>query len=165
MTAHSEITGTRVLVAPVWAMGPAARRATIREIAEDVSKRTGVSVTNILGTKKLAGFAKARREVWAIAHRSGMSYPQIADTVGRHHTTILHGVRKAQAETLETTKHFVSKSREASPAEVEETYKTISGYWSVCLGRHVPPEKVATMLALIDLAARDEAARNAEVAA
>lgn len=165
MTAHTEITGTRVLAAPVWAMGPAARRATIREIAEDVSKRSGVSVDDIMGTKKTAGFAKARHEVWAIAYRAGMSYPQIAATVDRHHTTVIDGVRRAQAETLETTKHLARKSREASAREVDQTFEVISGYWSVCLGQNISPEKVATLMALVQIATREEAARKAEVAA
>jgi len=163
MTAQSKIAGTPV--PPAWAMGPAARRMTIREIADEVSDRTGIPVHYILGKRRFAHIAKARREVWLIAHSNGMSLPRIAEVTGHHHTSVLAGIRRARAEAMEAGKSFAAKVRQATPEEAEQTIETVSGFWSVCLGRHISPEKVATMMALIEVAVREEAARNAEVAA
>jgi len=64
-----------------------------------VSRRFGVTVETILGPDRTGHVARARQvaegAVWRV---TDLSYPDIGRVFGgRHHTTILAGVRKAEA--------------------------------------------------------------------
>jgi len=56
-----------------------------------VANRAGITEADILGPSRLRQF------VMYLAHKRGMSLPQIGRIMGRHHTTVLHGVRAEEA--------------------------------------------------------------------
>jgi chromosomal replication initiation ATPase DnaA len=47
----------------------------------------------VLGHSRAANVAAARQLLYWLLRQDGMSYPAIGALVGRHHTTIMHGVR------------------------------------------------------------------------
>ncbi len=69
----------------------------IAAIVAEVSEATGISATDIMGTRKWAQISAARQMVYYIAHRNGMSLPEIGRAFGRDHTTVLHGINAEKA--------------------------------------------------------------------
>jgi chromosomal replication initiation ATPase DnaA len=69
---------------------------TIKDIAVKVAAERRISLAQILGDDRHAYIAHSRFKAWWIAHRKyGYSYPRIgASFGGRHHTSVLHGVRR-----------------------------------------------------------------------
>jgi chromosomal replication initiation ATPase DnaA len=47
----------------------------------------------VLGHSRNANVAAARQLLYWLLRQDGMSYPVIGALVGRHHTTVIHGVR------------------------------------------------------------------------
>lgn len=77
------------------------RMATERQSRADeaisvVSGQTGVSREKILGRRRTEDVAKARHQVWKMLHEDGWSFSRIARRFNRDHTTIMHGVKKAE---------------------------------------------------------------------
>ena len=109
MTAQSQITGTRVLVAPHTPrltlrslIGPIhghypASRITIRSIAMEVSEETGVPMAMICGRVRRTPVVEARWRVWSRARAQGFTLPQIGRATGHHHTSVLNGLRRMEA--------------------------------------------------------------------
>lgn len=62
-----------------------------------VAARAGITEADILGPSRLRKFSNPRQFVMYLAHKRGMSLPQIGRIMGRHHTTVLHGVRAEEA--------------------------------------------------------------------
>lgn len=62
------------------------------------AKEMQVSVKVILGPSRRAPIARARRWYWWMARRNGHSVCAIARAFNRDHTTVVHGITKAQAE-------------------------------------------------------------------
>lgn len=71
-----------------------------KQIIAEVAKETGISVADILGPRKLAPIAAARRiAMQRIRNELGYSYPQIGRMFGRDHSTAIwacRGGRRAQ---------------------------------------------------------------------
>lgn len=91
---------------PIGFMTPADRiaadamnnpRATVRAIAKEVCDYTGHSINSVMGKSRLASDCRVRELVCYIAHRQGMSLPQIGRALHRDHTTILSAVRNERA--------------------------------------------------------------------
>jgi len=62
-----------------------------------VANRAGITEADILGHCRARKFSNPRQFVMYLAHKRGMSLPQIGRIMGRHHTTVLHGVRAEAA--------------------------------------------------------------------
>ena len=62
-----------------------------------VANRAGITEADILGQSRLRKITEHRQFVMYLAHKRGMSLPQIGRIMGRHHTTVLHGVRAEAA--------------------------------------------------------------------
>lgn len=62
-----------------------------------VANRAGITEADILGHCRERKFSEPRQFVMYLAHKRGMSLPQIGRIMGRHHTTVLHGVRAEMA--------------------------------------------------------------------
>lgn len=58
------------------------------------SEETGVSPAQIMGSGRTADVTAARQFAYAKARAFGLSYAEIGRAFGRHHTSVMHGVRK-----------------------------------------------------------------------
>lgn len=66
---------------------------TIKQIIDEVSRTTGVSVEDIRGTKRNANISNARKMcIYIIREVTGMSYDLIGKEFGKDHTTILYNI-------------------------------------------------------------------------
>jgi chromosomal replication initiator protein len=65
-----------------------------RQIIEDVAKRHGLTVGQILSRSQARRIARPRQEAMALLREAGRwSWPQIGAVFGLHHTTAIEGVR------------------------------------------------------------------------
>ena len=64
---------------------------------ERASALSGVPVWMLRSDCRLRGFSLVRLATMSAMRRKGMSYPAIARTFGRHHTTVMADVRTADA--------------------------------------------------------------------
>ena len=59
------------------------------------SQVTGVSMAELKGTSRLRNICGARQiYFWIARHYTPASFPQIGHSLGKDHTTVVHGVRK-----------------------------------------------------------------------
>jgi chromosomal replication initiation ATPase DnaA len=58
-----------------------------------VSAAFNVTPDSVLGHTRNANVAAARQLLYWLLRQDGHSYPKIGAIVGRHHTTVIHGVR------------------------------------------------------------------------
>ncbi len=69
--------------------------ASMREIAEEVARETGVTVDEMMGRSKLLRIVRARRTAWDRLHRTGrFTTPAIGRFFGRDHSTIVVGIKR-----------------------------------------------------------------------
>lgn len=70
----------------------------IKGVIHEVCDRHGISYPEMVGPRRQGFIVAARQEaMWECAKRTGASLPQIGFALGkRHHTTIIHGIRKHQ---------------------------------------------------------------------
>jgi chromosomal replication initiation ATPase DnaA len=71
-----------------------ANRDLIKDIAREISKRTGVSLTAIYSTERAKNVTAARHLVMYLARRSGITYEQIGNALARDHSTVIEAVKK-----------------------------------------------------------------------
>jgi chromosomal replication initiation ATPase DnaA len=79
-----------------------ARRISSREppaaawrVAEEWCEAVGYTMEQMRGPDRTAAIAEARQALmWILRNRLGMSYPAIAATLNRDHSTVMHGVRR-----------------------------------------------------------------------
>ena len=64
-----------------------------RELLEQASRETGVTITRMLEKTNIASVVAARRRFAVLARESNFSYPEIGAALGKHHTTIMHLVK------------------------------------------------------------------------
>jgi hypothetical protein len=70
-----------------------------KQIIAEVAKETGVSVADILGPRRLAPIAAARRiAMQRIRNELGYSYPQIGRMFGRDHSTAIWACRGGRSK-------------------------------------------------------------------
>lgn len=71
------------------------RQRTMYEVAEEVCQAREVTLVELRGLSRVARIATARAEFMALAYaETKQSLPAIGRWLGgRHHTTILHGIR------------------------------------------------------------------------
>jgi chromosomal replication initiation ATPase DnaA len=58
-----------------------------------VAQAFNVDPDAVLGHSRAADVADARQLLYWLLRQDGHSYPHIGHMLGRHHTTIIHGVR------------------------------------------------------------------------
>lgn len=75
----------------------AAKRHSVHQIVDAVAQETGISAHDIMGESRKATIARARQIVMYEAHLRGLTLNQIGSAMGRHHTTIMHGIRAERA--------------------------------------------------------------------
>lgn len=64
-----------------------------RELLEQASRETGVTITRMLEKTNIASVVAARRRFAVLAREQNFSYPEIGAALGKHHTTIMHLVK------------------------------------------------------------------------
>jgi chromosomal replication initiation ATPase DnaA len=69
----------------------------INKIVAEVAEATGIPAYAIKGTVRRHRVCMARQMVYYIADRSGFSSRDIADAMGRDHTTVLYGIKQEKA--------------------------------------------------------------------
>ena len=62
-----------------------------------IANTHGLTVDRFKARDRHREVAWPRQEVMLAAHRAGYSMPQIGRFLGRDHTTVLHGIRQAEA--------------------------------------------------------------------
>jgi chromosomal replication initiation ATPase DnaA len=81
-----------------WVTGRAPKGSTIPEIIAAVAAETGISARAIASEARTLKVSAARQEVMRRAYSTGRySLYAIGQALGRDHTTVAHGVRRAQA--------------------------------------------------------------------
>ena len=70
----------------------------IRRIKQEVAEKHGVTVADLEGPSRRPACARPRHELmWRLRRETPLSYPAIGRRLGgRHHTTVLNGVRLHQ---------------------------------------------------------------------
>ena len=70
----------------------------MKEILDEVARETGVSAAAIKGRRQFTVIVRARHIFMHRAYATGCySLPRIGRFLGRHHTTVLNGVRRQAA--------------------------------------------------------------------
>jgi chromosomal replication initiation ATPase DnaA len=65
-----------------------------RRIAAEVAARHGMTVRSMMERARFRHLVLARQEaMYRVAAETRLTLPQIGRRLGRHHTTILHGIR------------------------------------------------------------------------
>ncbi len=64
-------------------------------IVESVADRHGISVAALLSRRRSQLFAVARQDLMSCLWASGLAYAEIGRLLGRDHTTVIYGVRRA----------------------------------------------------------------------
>jgi chromosomal replication initiation ATPase DnaA len=62
-----------------------------------VAAKHGVTVADIMGARRTAKISAARFEAFADC-RPGRSLPRIGRFFGRHHTAVMHGIRRHEGQ-------------------------------------------------------------------
>lgn len=67
-------------------------------VARRIARKYGVSLAEMLGDDSHHRTASAaRHELWTVMrHTLDLSYEEVGDVVGRHHSTVMTGVRKCE---------------------------------------------------------------------
>lgn len=69
-------------------------RAIMAESLSRVSEASGVSVEEIKGRSRKKHILGARWEAMRLGRESGLSFPMIAASLNRDHTTVMHACKK-----------------------------------------------------------------------
>lgn len=77
---------------------PEARNPVIADIVAIVSDSLGVPIDSIVGEVRKRRFVNARQIVWLIAREQGYSFPEIARSTNRDHSSVVHGRDAIQAK-------------------------------------------------------------------
>lgn len=81
-----------------WVTGRAPKGTTIPEIIAAVAAETGISARAIASEARTFKVSAARQEVMRRAYSTGCySLHAIGKALGRDHTTVAHGIRRANA--------------------------------------------------------------------
>ena len=74
--------------------------AAVRHAIARAIEGTPVTAAEILGRSRTAPVAHARQRVMLMLREAGWSYWRIAHALGRDHTTVIRGIRAAQARRM-----------------------------------------------------------------
>ena len=76
--------------------------ARARELAVLIAASHLCTVNAIFGPGREKRVSRARQDLWRELRAAGWAYEEIGRLFGRDHTTVLHGVRSAEARALST---------------------------------------------------------------
>ena len=65
-----------------------------------VSAVLGVPVDRILSPSRSAPIVRARQACMVLLREAGMSLPEVGKALGRHHSTVIHGLTRAAASPI-----------------------------------------------------------------
>ena len=71
---------------------PSASR--VAQYAAEAAAANDVHPDDVMGTARTVSFVRARCQVWRRLYDDGFSMYAIGQAVGRHHTTVMHALRK-----------------------------------------------------------------------
>lgn len=71
------------------------RRERASALVESLAQETGIPVDCIMSRSHDPQVVAVRHRLWVMLHDSGLSIGAIGKVLGRDHTTILYGLRKA----------------------------------------------------------------------
>ena len=74
--------------------GRAPSASRVERYAAEAAAAHDVTPEDVMGTGRTVPFVRARWEVWKPLSDEGFSLYAIGQAVGRHHTTIMHALRK-----------------------------------------------------------------------
>ena len=66
----------------------------VERYAAEAASTYGISATDVMGTARTVAFVSARCVMWKRLYDEGFSKAAIGRAVGRHHTTVMHALRK-----------------------------------------------------------------------
>ncbi len=66
----------------------------VERYAVEVAAAYGIAASDVMGTARTADFVSARWAMWKRLFDDGFSMAAIGRAVGRHHTTVMHALRK-----------------------------------------------------------------------
>ena len=95
----------------------------VKRIILGVSIETGVTVRDIIGERQACQVVAARHEaIWRVSEATGWSLTHIAVVFNKHHSTILHALRKVRAERAERAERIlrVERMQEWAPSRLAE---------------------------------------------
>lgn len=72
----------------------------LRRAINRAAERHGVTVAEIKGRSRLGHVAAARQDVFLELWEVGWSFSRIGRAMGRHHSTVMHGVAVAEARSM-----------------------------------------------------------------
>jgi chromosomal replication initiation ATPase DnaA len=68
-------------------------RRQAKKLAESIGRKLDVEPSGILGSERSDTFALARRDLYLALWRLGYSIADVGRILGKHHTTVIHGLR------------------------------------------------------------------------
>ena len=74
------------------------------EAVDLIAKRHGVTAEALLNHNRRRFISHARQEVFWLARKEGLSYPEIATYFDMDHTTVIHGFRQVERRISESFK-------------------------------------------------------------
>jgi chromosomal replication initiation ATPase DnaA len=73
----------------------------VAQYAAEAAADNNVDPADVMGTARTASFVRARCHMWRRLYEDGFSMAEIGKAVGRHHTTVMHALRKdEESDTL-----------------------------------------------------------------
>jgi chromosomal replication initiation ATPase DnaA len=69
----------------------------INKIVSEVADACGLTSRAIMSDRRYARVSRARQMVYYVAYRHGFSSNEIAEAMGKDHTTILYGIKQEKA--------------------------------------------------------------------
>jgi chromosomal replication initiation ATPase DnaA len=73
-----------------------ANRDLVKSIAHAVCEKSGTQVSEVFSTNRARHVVATRHLVMYLAHKAGLSYPEIGKAINRDHTTVMEGVKAEQ---------------------------------------------------------------------
>lgn len=69
----------------------------INKIVSEVADASGLRECDIMGERRFHCLGRARQLVYYVAHRNGFSSMEIAEAMGKDHSTVLYGIKQEKA--------------------------------------------------------------------
>lgn len=98
---------------------PSVWRPAWKVIAEQMCRKHGVTVAEILSPRREQRLSVIRQEIWyRLARETTMSLPQIGKRFNRDHTSILHGIRVHARRLMDRNSQVSPTSHSSPPAHL-----------------------------------------------
>lgn len=74
---------------------------TMKEICKSVAIENGLQLADVMGTSQRQRVARARQHAYVLCRKQGMTLTQIGQFFGRDHSSVWHGIRRAESRAAE----------------------------------------------------------------